>query len=84
MADYVCPRCPDQAHQIGRRPVTQIEVTGMLLGLEASSTFYVLVEAVNLPLSPDVVLPRELLPILTPHGSQENVQRLCPLCFTTW
>ena len=34
--DYVCPRCLDQACPIGGRPITQVEVDGMLLEVEGS------------------------------------------------
>ena len=34
--DYVCPRCLDQARPIDSRPITQVEVDGMLLDVEAS------------------------------------------------
>ena len=34
--DYVCPRCLDQAHPIDGRPVTQVDVDGTLLDVEAS------------------------------------------------
>ena len=34
--DYVCPRCLDQARPIDGRPITQVEVDGTLLDLEAS------------------------------------------------
>ena len=33
---YVCPRCLDQASPIDGRPVTQVEVDGTLLDVEAS------------------------------------------------
>ena len=32
--DYVCPRCCDQAQAIDNRPVTQVDVDGMLLNFE--------------------------------------------------
>ena len=34
--DYVCPRCLDQARPIDGRPITQVEVDGRLLDVEAS------------------------------------------------
>ena len=34
--DYVCPRCRDQARPIDGRPVSQVEVDGSLLDVEAS------------------------------------------------
>ena len=34
--DYVCPRCLDQACPIVCRPITQVEVDGMLLDVDAS------------------------------------------------
>ena len=34
--DYVCPRCLDQARPIDGRPITQVEVDGTLLNVEAS------------------------------------------------
>ena len=34
--DYVCPRCLDQVRPIDGRPITQVEVDGMLLDVEAS------------------------------------------------
>ena len=34
--DYVCPRCLDQARPIDGRPVTQVDVDGTLLDVEAS------------------------------------------------
>ena len=33
---YVCPRCLDQARPIDGRPITQVEVDGTLLDVEAS------------------------------------------------
>ena len=34
--DYMCPRCLDQARPIDGRPITQVEVDGTLLIVEAS------------------------------------------------
>ena len=34
--DYVCPRCLDQARPIDGRPITQVEVDGTLLDVDAS------------------------------------------------
>ena len=38
--DYVCPRCLDQARPIDGRPITQVEVDGTLLDVEASLFFF--------------------------------------------
>ena len=63
--DYVCPRCCDQAQLIDNRPVTQVDVDGMLLDVESSfatfETCCVPVEDASLLSSPDVVLPGESL-----------------------
>ena len=32
--EYVCPRCCDQARPINNRPLTQVDVDGMLLDVE--------------------------------------------------
>ena len=64
--DYVCPRCCDQARPIDNRPVTQVDVNGVLLDVESSfsatlETCCVPAEDVSLPSSSDVVLPAESL-----------------------
>ena len=71
--DYVCPKCLDQARPIDGRPITQVEVDGMLLNMEASFCYlcYMLCAGAGCALaiatrySTAWVKFRKLLPILT-------------------
>jgi len=95
--NYVCPRCRGQSRPNDGRPVTQVDVDGTLLDVEASFCYLgdilsaggccslAIIVQVLYCLGKVQEAPGNLdIQAHIPHSSWEGVRRLCPLFSSSW